>query len=194
MFLRAWRDSTERVLRYRHFARADLPLRIAPDFAETAFAEPLERTLAARAFGTVRDHEVFFDASGEPEALRLDLALISDRPQVVSCVTDFLEGLDAPVGSALSDQGGTDLAQFGSAEGLGLYLPAQDATEEIRLDIAEACTDALGGAGLYQGSAHFMDKTALYFYGDSFNKMRAALTFVIGHDPKCDGAVVRRLT
>ena len=194
MFLRSLRDTVAPTSEYGEPARVDLPVRIGPDMAETAFVHPLRRVLNASDLGFVDDYEIRFDAAGEPVALRLDLLLAIRDPQALAQVTDALEQLDAPAGSTIGDADSTGVVQFGKSEGLGLYLPACETTNDARLAVVEACTDRLEGAGLYQGSATFGDRTALYFYGDSFNRMRAAITFLLGHDPHCRNAFVRRLT
>ena len=85
------------------------------------------------------------------------------------------------------------MLHFGKSHGLGLYLSHRDADDDGHLGVVEACTDALAGAGLYQGSTRLADRTALYFYGDSFNRMRSAITYVMSHDPRCRNAYARRL-
>lgn len=177
-----------------HFAQVRMPLRVGPDLAERAFVAPLGRALAEAGLGEVSGHEVRRDPDGEPDALILSLSLATDAPAALDRVAAILEGLDAPVGSTIGNAECPDLKTFGTCEGLGLYLPGPGTDEEARLAILEACTDALDGAGLYQGSCTFGGRTALYFYGDSFNRMRAALTFVLTHDPRCKDAYARRLT
>ena len=137
---------------------------------------------------------MFHEETGEPCALRLDLVLSSATDDAVALVAGFLQDLDAPSGSTILADGAAAPVQFGHSEGLGLYLPARETDEDAKLAVVEACTDAMGGAGIYQGSFSAGDRTALYFYGDSFNRMRAAITFVMSHDPTCRNAYARRLS
>ncbi len=176
-----------------YFAQVRMPLRLAPELAESAFAQPLGRELEAAGLGRVTGHELSLDAGGEPEVLTLSLSLVTDAPRALSLVAACLEELDAPVGSTIGNAECAELIRFGKSEGLGLYLPVHEAGDDERLAVIEACTDALEGAGLYQGSYSFGDRTALYFYGDSFNRMRAAITYVMSYDPRCRNAYARRL-
>ena len=177
-----------------HVVMARLPTRIGPDIAEAAFLTPLDRELDKAGLGTVADYEICRDSSGEPEALVLTLLLITDAPRALGRIETMLQDLDAPVGSSLRVEGANEVRKFGMSHGLGIYLPSADADKDLCLDIVELCTDAMEGAGLYQGSAQVGNRTALYFYGDSFNRMRKAITFAITHDPRCRNAETRRLT
>ena len=176
-----------------HFAGVTLPLRISPALARTAFLDPLSAALREDGLGAVTGHKIACDDTGETETLKISLDLVSVAPEALERVGHILEGLDAPVGSAIETADGTKQLTFGRSHGLGLYLPNRDADEAGRLAVAEACTDAMAGSGLFQGTARVGDRTALYFYGDSFNRMRSAVTFVMTHDPRCRNAYARRL-
>ncbi len=176
------------------FAQATMPVRIGPDLAERAFVRPLDRDLRVSCLGRVAGFEVARDENGEPAGLTITLSMTTDAPRALHHVSGLLERLDAPAGSQIGNAECPELLAFGKSYGLGLYLDrAAASAEDDRLDILEACTDALEGAGLYQGSASVGDRTALYFYGDSFNRMRAAVAFVMSTDPRCKDAYARRL-
>ena len=176
-----------------HLVWVTLPLRISPDLARTAFLDPLSAALREAGLGDVTGHEISCDDTGETETLTITLALVTGAPRALERVARILEGLDAPVGSVIGTADDADALEFGRSHGLGLYLPNRDADEAGRLAVAEACTEAMAGSGLFQGTARVGDRTALYFYGDSFNRMRSAITFVMTHDPRCRNAYARRL-
>ncbi|MEM9975552.1 MAG: hypothetical protein AAF771_15345 [Pseudomonadota bacterium] len=176
-----------------YFARATLPLRISDELAEAAFVAPLSDTLDRLGIGRVVGYELALDEQGEPVRLHIQLSLVTDAPRVLQAVADALDKLDAPAGSYIGNAECVDLVSFGHSQGLGLYLPRADTREEDRTAVVEACRDALGQAGLYQGSVSVGDRTALYFYGDSFNRMKSAITYVITTDPRCRNAFARRL-
>lgn len=176
-----------------YFAQAVMPVRVGEDLAQDAFVKPLDRELQRVGLGRVVGFDISFDDEGEPEKLDISLSLVTDAPRALEAVAKVLEKLDAPVGSHLGNAECAELLSFGSSEGLGLYLPRHDTGEADRLAVIEACNDALNGAGLYQGSVSVGDRTALYFYGDSFNRMRNAITYVMTTDPRCRNAFARRL-
>lgn len=193
MLLQALRDTKFFGRDDGYVAQVEMPVRLAPELAEIAFVRPLDRDLTANGLGRVAGFDVELDEDGEPDTLTIALSLVTDAPRVHERVADLLEGLDAPAGSRIGSAECADMAEFGKSYGLALYLPRNETDEEARLEILEACTDALEGAGIYQGSVSVKDRTALYFYGDSFNEMRAAVTFIMSTDPRCKNAYARRL-
>ena len=62
------------------------------------------------------------------------------------------------------------------------------------LDLLEVCTDALGAEAIYQGSEDLGDRAVFYFYGDSFNTMKTALSLLMSAHPQFRNAYARRLT
>ena len=176
-----------------YFARAIMPARIGRALADRAFVRPLADALSQDALGRVTAFDIQDDPGGEPIALDIHMSLVTEAPWALDRVAEVLEALDAPAGSWVGNAECAEIRQFGRSHGLGLYLDATEAPGEVSLEIAEACAEELDGAGLYQGSAHLGDRTALYFYGDSFNRMRAALSYVLSTDPRCRSAYARRL-
>lgn len=193
MFLRSLRNTALMRRVDGYFAQAAMPVRLGFDLAERAFVIPLDRDLQRSGLGRVTGFEVDRDDAGEPTGLTITLSLVTDAPRAFEHVAQVLERLDAPAGSWIGNAECPRMLAFGRSFGLGLYLSRTEAGEDDRLDVLEACTDALEGAGLYQGSVSVGDRTALYFYGDSFNRMRAAVTFVMSTDPRCKDAYARRL-
>jgi hypothetical protein len=180
----------------RYFVTAHLPVRISSVDADLSFAQPLRKRLDEMNLGEVQRIKARRGDDGEPKTLEIMCALVSENRRTLERVGFELEKLDAPSGSYICAEGSDQAVEFGQAEGLGLYLDKRQdlETDADRLDVLEACTDALEGMGAYHGTCHMADKTALYFYGDSFNKMRNAITFVLTTDPRCKNAIARRVT
>lgn len=176
-----------------YFAKATLPVRLGHELVADAFITPLSKALEASGLGRVTAFSTRDDEAGEPEILSIELSLVTDTPRALDHVASLLNDLDAPAGSTIGNAECPEMITFGRSFGLGLYLDRSCTDEQSRLDVVEACTDALEGQGLYQGSVSFGDRTALYFYGDSFNQMRAAVTYVMTTDPACKNAYARRL-
>ncbi|MEM8632204.1 MAG: hypothetical protein AAGF74_13285 [Pseudomonadota bacterium] len=174
-----------------HMADGFLPLCISQADAQDAFAKPLERQLAALGIGHVNGCGTRH-MPGDPGAgIDLFLALVSPHPRILRTVGGLLEELDAPSGSVLqfADSGASH--SFGRAEPLALYLD-RGLGKQRRLDVLEACVDAMAGVGQYHGSALIGSQAVLYFTGDNYNEMMNALRFVMSQDPNCEGAYVRR--
>ena len=196
MLFRALRPKLPGLRTPQHMAEAHLPVRLGEADGDRSFARPVDRGLRALGLGKVTGAGPRRAASGEIEGLDLYFGLVTLHPRALRTVGQLLEELDAPVGSSVSFSETGVRHIFGRTEGLGLYLDRRDgiADEDDRLDVLEACTDALAGQGLYQGSSDLGDRAVLYFYGDSFNAMKNALSLVMTTNPRCRHAYARRLT
>jgi hypothetical protein len=179
-----------------HLAEAALPVKIGRSNADMVFARPLDRQIRALGLGQVTGTGVRRGKDGEAEGVDIFFALVTLHPRALKTIGGLLEELDAPLGSVIefSDTGVRHL--FGRTEGLGLYLDRRDgiASEDDALDLLEVCTDALGAEAIYQGSEDLGDRAVFYFYGDSFNTMKTALSLLITSHPQFRNAFARRLT
>lgn len=176
-----------------HAAVAVMPVKIGGEDPEAVFARPLGQRLLATGLGTVTGSHKRYSKAGEGQAVAIEMSLVSADLGTLKSVARLLEDLDAPLGSSISftETGTSHL--FGCTEGLGVFIDAE-ATEDAQFEALEACTDALGGEAVFQGSGTVGPSKIFYFYGDSFNTMQNALSYVLQHDPRCRGAVARRLT
>ncbi|MEM6636011.1 MAG: hypothetical protein AAF667_08985 [Pseudomonadota bacterium] len=174
----------------RHAAEAWLPIALSTPDAEAAFAAPLGRRMATLGIGQVTGTKPRAGDAGA--GISLDLMLASNHERILTTIARHLEDLDAPVGSSVGFAGSTGRVNFGRAEALGLFLGSVDDT--ARLDVLEACVDALDAAGRYHGSIRKGHDQVLVFTGDNFNAMVNALRFVIASHPACPEAFTRRLS
>lgn len=176
-----------------HAATAILPVKIGKEDPEEVFGKPLDDRLRATGLGTVTGTHARYAKSGEGQSIALELALARASLTTLKDVARLLEALDAPLGSSITiaETGTTHV--FGTTEGMGIYIPSTS-NDDDRYALLEACTDALGADAIYQGNATVGENQVFYFYGDSFNTMQNALRYTMLHDPRCQGAVARRLT
>lgn len=179
-----------------YLAEAYLPVKLGRTDANTVFAKPLDRRIRALGLGQVTGAGVHRNREGEVDGVNLFFALVTLHPRALRTIGGLLEELDAPVGSVLAFCDTNARHVFGRTEGLGLYLDRRDgvADDEDALDLLEVCTDALDGDAIYQGSDDLGDKAVLYFYGDSFNRMKNALSYLLTSHPQLRNAYTRRLT
>ena len=196
MLLRAFRPKRAFGSATAHLAEAYLPVKLGRLDAESVFGRPVDRRLRAMGLGKVAGVRTRQDAEGRIEGVELSFALATLHPRALRTVGTLLEELDAPLGSSVSfaETGARHI--FGRTEGLGLVLDPRDGVSrrKDRLAVLEACTDALEGQGLYQGSNDRGENPVLYFYGDSFNEMKSALAGVMRTEPRCRNAYTQRLT
>jgi hypothetical protein len=126
-------------------------------------------------------------AEGEPVSCAVRAEVVGDPAEVRDAAVAFLEDLGTPHGSTVLVD---DLAprEFGTTEGLALYLDGTGLPPEVYAahDINEFLDDlheALGGTGGLQSFWETAHTTAVYLYGDSADRMRAALAQLLATHP-----------
>jgi hypothetical protein len=179
-----------------HLAQASIPVKIGRTDASDAFARPIDKQIRALGLGQVTGTGTRRSKNGEVEGVDIFFALVTLHPRALKTIGELLEEFDAPVGSFLEFTETGVRHVFGRTEGLGLYLDRRDGVsdDDAALDLVEVCTDALDGDAIYQGSDDLGERAVLYFYGDSFNRMKNALSFVMTSHPQLRHAYARRLT
>ncbi len=186
------------------FAYAHLNARIMPDTRGGLFEDPLTEALQKSGLGEVTGAGTLQTASGEIEYCGIDIDMF-DVEKAPEFICRFLISRGAPKGSMLEYKlGEKDIVlPFGAAEGLAIYLNGtdlpQEAYEESDINLV---IDTLGelvasdenGRGMVLGDWQGPTETALYMYGTSSQKMRAAIAPFVGEYPLCQKARIVDIT
>lgn len=157
-----------------HFALVTLNQRIMPMDRGERFEDPLDAVLGRAGLGEVAGGGTMQDEHGEIEYADIELQLHEIGPETVATVIDVLEKLGAAKGSKISI--GDEVTEFGSNEGLALYVNGSDlpdevyATSDINVAIERIAT-LLGDAGELHSHWEGPSETALYYYGPSYDEM-----------------------
>lgn len=104
-------------------------------------------------------------------------------------LSEIIEALGVPKGSRLILEDKTEIP-VGSLEGLALYLNGTDLPSEVYQscdinDLIEQADERLESIGRLYSWWEGPAETALYFYGESYDKMLAALKNLIEEYPLC---------
>ncbi|TDB27446.1 hypothetical protein ATCM_07100 [Stenotrophomonas sp. ATCM1_4] len=116
----------------------------------------------------------------------------------VLLIRRLFEAMLAPVGSSISLPGGGPRIPFGVHQGLGLYLNGTDLPAEVYQTcdinhVHEECMRRLEGVGMLNSHWQGPTEAALYMYGDSFDRMHAAITPLLDSYPLCQRCRVERI-
>lgn len=140
--------------------------------------------------------------TGEVGSCDIDLALRDDGEQTIAELEAMIDALGVPKGSKLIMYGEENDEQtercVGRLEGMALYLNGTELPQEVyencdinyAIEQLESCMQGLGR--LYSWWEGPQD-TALYFYGESYEKMLAAVQDFIAEYPLCEKCVVERI-
>jgi hypothetical protein len=134
---------------------------------------------------------------GEPLSCAVRAEVVGDAAEVLTDVVAFLEEVGTPKGS-LALVGDLEPLEFGSFEGLALYLDGTSLSPEIyaALDVNEFLDElheSLGGTGTIQGFWESDDTTAVYLYGRSAELMESSIGELLGVHPLARGSHLDRI-
>ena len=132
------------------------------------------------------------DRNGEVAYCEINIALRSAEPGALQVVVDTLEKLGAPKGSKLLI-GPESEVRFGKNEGLAFYFDNVNLPPEVYASndihhVLESFGRALEGVGSMHSFMSGARETAVYMYGPSFERMKAALSPTANQHPLCKGA------
>ena len=156
------------------------------------YENPLDELLKQKGLGNVEGGGSQLDANGEVAYCEITIALRALEPGTLQVITDALEKLGAPKGSKVLVGPGSEVP-FGKNEGLAFYFdnvglpPEVYATNDIN-DVLESFAQAIDGVGAMHSFMNGERETAVYMYGPSFERMKAALSPIVDQHPLCKGA------
>lgn len=117
----------------------------------------------------------------------------NDIMKIVDEIKINLESLGAPKGSFIEIQGKEEKISFGKKEGLAIYLDGVNLPENVykECDSNYVVTEIFRLTGCSDDVIRFWEgdkETPIYFYGNSFNKMKRDILEFIETYPLCQGA------
>jgi hypothetical protein len=182
---------------YPHVVTAQLNAKLQPlDRAD--HEDPLDEDLKRRKLGqvtgggTMMADEPFGIAYSDTEISLKDLS-----DETLQYVVSRLEDLGAPKGSKLIVDANRTI-EFGVTEGLALIMNGTDLADEVyaRCDINHVVEEGgrlMAPDGRFRSHYSGPKDTVLFFYGKSFEGMKAALAPLLAAYPLCEGAKIERI-
>lgn len=178
---------------------ATLNERIMPVDRHVVYEDPLEEFLMQGNTGSISGGGTMHSRNGEIEFCDIDIDIYGKATGTVKkAIIGKLEELGAPKGSKLAVQDGRVPIPFGRTEGLAIYL------DGVNLDdrIYEECdvNNVVDGIKRLIGDdsdivRHWIGdtETALYFYSDSFEEMKAKISGFVSEYPLCRNSRIVRI-
>ena len=163
--------------------------------------DALDEVLEKLDIGFVDGGGTLMSPSGEVKSCDIELALNDDSEETIAELEKILEALGIPTGSKLLWIGADDETierPVGSLEGMALYLNGTDLPDEVYEScdinyVAEQLESRMDGIGRLYSWWEGPENTALYFYGQSYEKMSAAIQDFIAEYPLCQKCAVERI-
>ena len=183
-----------------NFVVATLNDKIMPIDRGDIYEDPLDKFLRAHGIGTVTGGGTLQLESGELEYCDVEIELNSDKinENHIKLIVEKLEELGAPKGSKLTIEKTEKKIEFGKNEGLGIYLDGINLSDEVYKN-----SDSEALAAEIRRLANIKDnvlrywygntETALYFYGESFEKINASIADLVKTHPECENCRIERV-
>lgn len=164
------------------------------------YEDPLDQLLRAHKYGEVTGGGTKQTETGEIAYCDLEILIYKNKyPELITdTIIKLLESQGAPKGSSLAVGQTPQAITFGKSEGLAIYLDGVSLPDNVykECDINDVLRElrALTGDNgnifrYWQGEA----ETALYFYGESFDKMARAIAAFVKAYPLCQGARIEQI-
>lgn len=157
------------------------------------FEAPLNDALQATGMGEVTSGGTVLGEAGEIAFCELEIMVREATDAVLDAIRGALEDLGAPKGSRLIWNGGADEVEFGTLEGLAVYLNGTDLPASVyeESDVNFVCEELdrlLGNEGRVVSHWDGPRETALYLYGRSAETMLARIRPFLDSYPLCERA------
>ena len=172
---------------------ARLNARAQPLDRGEVFEDPLGDILEAAGAGKVTGGGTMLGEEGEIEFCDLEIMVPAATDAAIGVIREALEGLGAPKGSRLIWNDGANDVEFGTFEGLAVYLNGTDLPEEVYAQsdvnfVYDELGRLLGNEGRVVSHWDGPRETALYLYGRSADAMLARIRPFLDSYPLCDKA------
>lgn len=178
---------------------ARLNARAQPLDRGEVFEDPLDEILQAAGTGQVTGGGTMLGEAGEIEFCDLEIVVPEATDAVLGAIREALEGLGAPKGSKLIWHDGASELEFGTFEGLAVYLNGTDLPDSVyeQSDINfvyEEFGRLLKDEGRVVSHWDGPRESALYLYGRSADTILARIRPFLDTYPLCDRARIVKIT
>lgn len=164
--------------------------RIQPMHRGEIYEDPLDAILSKNSFGEVSGGGTLQSQSGEIEYCDVEIQVNNSDSETVELIRSSLEKIGVPKGSKIKVEVTDSEIDFGTLEGLAIYLNGTDLDAEVYANCdsnhvySELDRLTLGNGKVYsywQGET----ETAFYLYGTSFSQMKSQISELVNTYPMC---------
>lgn len=168
----------------------NLNARIQPIHRGEIFEDILDEMLSQNNLGEVSGGGTLQAESGEIESCDIEIQVSNSNVETVTKIKDTLENIGVPKGSKINVEENDTEIEFGTLEGLALYLNGTELDDKVYeqgdsdfvYSELDRLTEEKGRVYSYwQGPT----ETAFYLYGNSFEEMKTLLSEFIDNYPLC---------
>lgn len=172
--------------------------RIQPMHRGEIYEDLLEEILSENSVGEVSGGGTLQFETGEIEYCDIEIQVNNPNEDTINIIKSSLEKIGVPKGSKITVEATDSVIEFGSLEGLAIYLNGT----ELETDVYEnsdsnhvyseldRLTEGTGKVYSYwQGPT----ETAFYMYGSSFSQMKEQISELVDNYPLCQKCRIEQI-
>lgn len=186
--------------RESEFITVTLNDKIQPIDRGDYYEDPLDEYLQQNQIGVVTGGGTMQAENGEIKFVDIEIQLNKgvDSKNAASKIIEFIKNKNAPKNSKLRIENTNEEILFGEKEGLAIYLDGQNLEPEIYENsdvnfVVSEVKKLIGDESEIVRFWEFPNKTALYFYGNSFTEMRNQINIFVNEYPLCKNAEIKQI-
>lgn len=180
------------------FIVATINARIQPMHRGEIYEDPLDIILTKNGIGQVIGGGTLQSQSGEIEYCDVEIQVKSSSNKTVDLIKSSLEKIGVPKGSKIRVSATDCEIQFGTLEGLAIYLNGTDLGDEVYANsdsnhVYSELDRLTQGVGKVFSYWQDPTETAFYLYGSSFVQMNLKITELVENYPLCQKCRIEQI-
>ncbi|GLQ32005.1 hypothetical protein [Litoribrevibacter albus] len=172
--------------------------RIQPMHRGEIYEDPLDEILSKNSIGEVSGGGTLQSQSGEIEYCDVEIQVGNSSNDTVDLIRSSLEQIGVPKGSKIKVEATDSEIEFGTLEGLAIYLNGTDLDSEVyaRSDSNHVYSELdrlTQGNGKVYSYWQGPTETAFYLYGTSFAQMKSQISELVNNYPLCQKCRIEQI-
>ena len=172
--------------------------RIQPMHRGEIYEDPLDAILTSNTIGEVSGGRTLQLQSGEIKYCDVEVKVNNSGSDTVELIRATLEKIGVPKGSTIKVEANDSEIEFGTLEGLAIYLNGTDLDDEVyaNCDSNYVYTELdrlIQGNGKVYSYWQGATETAFYLYGTSFCQMKSDISELVDNYPLCQKCRIEQI-
>ena len=172
------------------FIAITINARIQPIHRGEIYEDPLDKILAKSSAGEVSGGGTLQSQTGEIVYCDVEIQVNNSSAETVELIRSSLEKIGVPKGSKIRVEATDTEIEFGSLEGLAIYLNGTDLDAEVYKNsdsnhVYSELDRLTQGTGKVYSYWQGPTETAFYLYGTSFSEMKIQISELVNNYPLC---------
>ncbi len=172
--------------------------RIQPMHRGEIYEDPLDKILSENSIGEVSGGGTLQYQTGEIEYCDIEVQVNNSNEDTINIIKSSLENIGVPKGSKITVEATDTVIEFGSLEGLAIYLNGTELEAEVYESsdsnhVYSELDRLTEGAGKVYSYWQGPNETAFYLYGSSFSQMKEQISELVSNYPLCQKCRIEQI-